>query len=79
MRKIIVENEEWGFMIGKSNVVIKSPEGMKRIVLITEIKNITEETLENGRHKKTEYGMVKPLDIKNYIAKTLYIKEKSSV
>lgn len=70
MRKLVVANETWEYMIGKNNVVIKNPRDEKKMVLTLEkVTGRSPETIKSGRKHGTSDGMVTPADIKAFILK----------
>ncbi len=77
MRKIVVANETWEFMIGKNNVVLKNPRDEKKMILtLARVTGRSQEVLDRGKRKKTTDGMVTPADIKAFILKEFpYVAE----
>lgn len=78
MRTLIVNEIEYGFMIGKHNAVIRLPSEKKLVVDISQLTNRSIETIERGRKKKNRCGMITPADIKNYIVNNLIPKEEEN-
>jgi hypothetical protein len=80
MRKLVVENETWEYMIGKNNVVIKNPRDEKKMVLTLEkVTGRTSDTIRLGRKKGTSDGMVTPADIKAFILKEFpYVEDQAA-
>lgn len=72
MRKLELDDETWEYMIGRSNVKIKSPRtGKSHIVDFSTITGRPWSTIERGQHKKTSDGMVGPGDVRLYIENTI--------
>jgi hypothetical protein len=71
MRNITVNNQEWQFRIGKSNVLFQSPEGKKTAVGFDKVTGRSWYTIERGKHKGTTDGMVTPRHVASYIQKHL--------
>ena len=65
-RKIIVDGQEFHYIIGESRMVLESPTG-KSIVPLSVFRDYY--TLEKGRWKKTSDGMITPKDVAAYIKK----------
>lgn len=68
MRKIIVNDETWGYMIGKHNVVIQSPRTEKKMIFtLDKVVGRSFDAIDRGRHKKTNDGMITPADLRTFI------------
>lgn len=68
MRKIVVDNETWEYMIGKNNVVLKNPRDEKKTILTLEkVTGRSAEAIRFGKENKTTDGMVTPSDLKKFI------------
>jgi len=80
MRKIVVGNETWGFMIGKNNVILENPRDEKKMVLTLErVTGRTSDTIKKGRKKGTSDGMVTPADIKAFITTEFpYVEDQAA-
>lgn len=61
------DGSEWKFKIGTAYVILKSPEGKRRNVSISQLTGRSWDTIERGKHKKTSDGMVTPRHIREYI------------
>lgn len=71
MRKIEIEGETWGYMIGRNNIVLLSPRDQKKMILTLQtVTGRSVDTIYHGRKKKTTDGMVTPSIIRAFIQKT---------
>ena len=74
MRKIVVDGQNWQFMIGRSFVKVVSPSGQGYVANHSEVTGRSWDTLERGIWKKTSDGMVTPANIEVFIRNLLDFK-----
>lgn len=65
-RKIVVKEVEWIFHVGKMFVVARNDKSVK-VGMVSEVKKMSIDTIERGRHKKTSDGMITPAHVANWI------------
>jgi len=66
-RVIVIDGNKWLWKCGFSFVRIASPNGVTKDIDIPDITGGTWDTLERGRWKRTQDGMVTPSMIEDYI------------
>jgi hypothetical protein len=74
VRKVHIQGKVWQYEIGHQFVVIQfPPPNQKKKFTIAQslLVERTPDELDRGRWKKTQDGMIKPSDVKNYIEKNL--------
>lgn len=78
MRQIVVQDQVWGYFIGKHNVVLTLPnDGPKRVITLDKITGRSLEAIDRGRKNKTEDGMVRPSDLRAFILKEFPVEEEN--
>lgn len=80
MRKLVVNEETWEYMIGKNNVVLRNPRDEKKMILTLErVTGRTSDTINHGRENKAKHGMVTPADLKAFILKEFpYVDDQAA-
>ncbi len=66
-RKITVGQKTYVWKVGKSNVVIRSPEGKSTVVNLSTILGKSWDIIERGQYKGTDDGTVMPKHVRIYI------------
>lgn len=66
-RKLLIDNQNWWFSVGRSHVLIQPPTSKKFYVDFSTLTGRSWNTLEIGLHKKTSDGMIKPGHVRAYI------------
>lgn len=67
MRKIVVNNLEFSYIVGYTKVKILGPGPMILLADCHEVKGLTASAYEVGQWKKTEDGRITPKDIADWI------------
>jgi hypothetical protein len=65
MRKITLESGVWEFMVGKSNLCVKSPEGKKTVIDFSALTGLTWNQIENLQDNRG--FTVSPADVRKFI------------
>jgi hypothetical protein len=65
--QVHVGGKIWKYRVGRSNVVINSPEGKRITVNHSELTGRTWDTIERGQWKRTQDGMILPCHVKEYV------------
>lgn len=72
-RKIVVDEKEYKYKVGRGSTNIRDLETWKSISVSNHIlKGITPNTFERGQHKKTSDGMVLPSEVSKWIKKCIF-------
>ena len=66
-RKLIVDGQNYEYLVGSSYVRIVDPKGTARVVSITDITGQTSAAFEEGKEEGTTEGMVKPSQVVAWI------------
>ena len=66
-RTVTIDDADWRYRIGKSNVAVRGPNGESWSPAVHEVIGVTPNTLEHGRRDGSEHGMCKPSDVKDWI------------
>lgn len=73
MRKVHIANKIYEYSIGMQHIRIKTPEGKILSPNFSEVTGLNWDNIERGIWKR--YFSIKPQQIKDYISKTLNLKE----
>ena len=65
--RIHIDGEEWTYRVGRSYVVIKSPENKRFNVRPTDMTGVSSDDMDDAQCDGTPYGMVQPRHIKAWI------------
>lgn len=71
LRNITVLGKIWRFQIGTAAAVIYDPAKRRYVIALPDITGSSHYTIERGRRKKTQDGMVLPSEIRSYIESRL--------
>lgn len=72
-RNIHLDGKVYRYVVGKSYVAIRTPEGTKIVAFCSEVAGVTNDTFERGQWKRTSDGMVKPHHVKTYLERLLRV------
>lgn len=67
MRTVHIDEQEWLYKIGRINIVIQSPDGIKHVTDMSEISGLSWSEIEKGTYKG--WFHITPQQIKTYIQK----------
>ena len=71
MRKIIVDNVQYDYKVGRGFTVIRNDFGFAKIVRNCDLKGITGQDFERGWWKRTQDGMILPSEVAKFIRKSI--------
>ena len=66
-RRIVVNGATWRWAVGKGNVSLWSPDGVRHNAHASTIKGITPDVYDRGKWKRTSDGSVCPSHVRAYI------------
>ena len=66
-RTIEIDGRVWWYYVGKSNIQIFAPNGIRLTKNVSNITGEPEDLLHRGRYKGTSDGMITPAMVKAYI------------
>lgn len=66
-RRIVVNGATWRWAVGKGNVSLWSPDGVRHNAHASTVKGIRPYDFERGRWKRTSDGSVCPSHVRAYI------------
>lgn len=66
-RKIVVDDQDWRWRVGRNRVIIMGPNGERHYPTIFTITGCNDDIFGRGQWKKTSDGMITPRQIANYI------------
>ncbi len=66
-RRIVVNGATWRWSVGKGNVSLWSPDGVRHNAHASAVKGITPDDFDRGKRKRTSDGSVCPSHVRAYI------------
>jgi len=67
MRTVHIDGERWRYKVGRTCVVIKTPNNKRLNVSIVQVLGISWDAIERARWKHTNYANVTPSIVKRWI------------